>query len=298
MLGSTINKEHVVGVGDVLGIYIADVLGSREELPSVSYPSFRTRNAPTEPFVGQPIKVESDGAIQLPYVPPIVVSGMTLQQVRAAIRHEYVTRNLVQPGRDNTVVSLITPRSFRISVFRQDTRYNTPSYERPGQYQTSKRWAGMTLYLEPKEATILTALSQTGGLPGIDARNEIWIMKGVPPGELDHPTIPIDDKIVGQLPIMIPKENTKLIRVPLQVSMEGEIPFSPEDVVLGDGDVVFLPRRDGDEFLTGGLLGGGRYPLARDRDIDILEAIAMATGNPLGPVGDVNSVVQFRSGPG
>ena len=299
LLGGMVPKEHVVGVGDVLGIYVADILGNREELPAVSYPHYRIRNAPTEPFVGQPIKVETDGTIQLPYVPPIYVNGMTLQEVRAAIRHEFSTKtDLVKTGRDNTVVTLITPRFFRIHVFRQDTRYNVPGLQRPDQFEISRRWAGTILYLEPKEATVITALLQTGGLPGIDARNEIWVMKRVSAEEASMSEIPLDEKIVGELPMMFPKENTKLIRIPLHVPYDQELPFNPEDVVLGDGDVVFLPRRDGDVFLTGGLLGGGRFPLARDRDIDILEAIAIATGNPLGPVGDTNNVVRFRSGPG
>ena len=298
-LGGVVPKEHVVGVGDVLGIYVADVLGKREDLPAVLYPHYRIRNAPTEPFVGQPTKVETDGTIQLPYAPPIHVAGMTLQQVREAIRHEYSIRtDLVKPGRDNTVVTLITPRFFRIHVFRQDTRYNVPGLQRPDEFEISRRWAGTILYLEPKEATVITALLQTGGLPGIDARNEIWIMKRVSAEEASRSDVPLDEKLVGQLPMMFPKDNTKLIRIPLHVPLDDALPFHPEDVVLGDGDVVFLPQRDGDVFLTGGLLGGGRFPLARDRDIDILEAIAIATGNPLGPVGDANSMVRFRSGPG
>lgn len=300
LLGGTVPKEHIVGVGDVLGIYVADILGKREDLPAVSFPHYRIRNAPPEPFVGQPIKVETDGTIQLPYIPPIQVNGMTLRQVRDVIAHEYsVKTDFVQPGRSHTVVTLITPRFFRIHVFRQDTRYNVPGLQRADQFEISRRWAGTILYLEPKEATVITALLQTGGLPGIDARNEIWVMKRVSQEEASMARMPIDhEKIVGELPMMLPKENSKLIRIPLHVPIDQPLPFQRDDVVLGDGDVVFLPRRDGDVFLTGGLLGGGRFPLARDRDIDILEAIAVAAGNPLGPVGDMENVVQFRSGPG
>ena len=299
MLGGVVPKEHIVGAGDVLGIYVADILGKREDLPAVSYPHYRIRNAPTEPFVGQPIKVETDGTIHLPFVTPLHVDGMTLQQVREAIREAYsVKTDIVKPGRDNTVVTLITPRFFRIHVFRQDTRYNVPGLQRPEEFEISRRWAGTILYLEPKEATVITALLQTGGLPGIDARNEIWVMKRVSEEEATMHGLPLDHKLVGDLPMMFPKENTKLIRLPLHVRFDEPLPFEREDVVLGDGDVVFLPRRDGDTFLTGGLLGGGRFPLARDRDIDILEAVAIATGNPYGPAGDSNNVVRFRSGPG
>lgn len=299
MLGGVVPKEHIAGPGDVLGIYIADILGNREELPSVSYPHYRIRNAPTEPFVGQPIKVETDGSIHLPYIEPFFVEGMTLQEIREAIREAYAATDFVRPGREHIVVTLITPRFCRIHVFRQDTRYNVPGLQRSDQFETSRRWSGTILYLEPKEATVITALLQTGGLPGIDARNEIWVMKRVSAEEAAWESVPVDEqKLIDELPMMLPKENTRLVRIPLHVAMDEELPFQPDDVVLGDGDVVFLPRRDGDVFLTGGLLGGGRFPLARDRDIDILEAIAVATGNPLGPVGDMNSVVRFRSGPG
>ena len=88
---------------------------------------------------------------------------MTLQQVREAIREAYsVKTDIVKPGRDNTVVTLITPRFFRIHVFRQDTRYNVPGLQRPEEFEISRRWAGTILYLEPKEATVITALLQTG----------------------------------------------------------------------------------------------------------------------------------------
>ncbi|MHC4878951.1 MAG: hypothetical protein ACYTGL_21070 [Planctomycetota bacterium] len=39
---------------------------------------------------------------------------------------------------------------------------------------------------------------------------------------------------------------------------------------------MFIASRDDELFYTGGLLGGGEYTLPRDRDIDILEAIAIA----------------------
>ncbi len=297
-LGSPIPTEHTVGAGDVLGIYIADILGNREELPKVEYPNFRIRNAPIEPLVGQPIKVESNGTIHLPSIKPIQVGGFSIPQVRQAIVDRYADGDLIQPGKENVTVSLITPRFFRINVFRQDTRYNVPGLQRPDQFEISRRWSGTTLFLEPKEASVLTALLRTGGLPGIDARNEIWVMKGVPKEEIDPYLQPTVEKLPGNFPMMIGKDDTKLIKIPLQISETDELPFEPDDVQLGDGDIVFLPRRDGDVFITGGLMPPGRFPLARDRDIGIIEAIAIATGNNMGPVGAGDNPIQFRSGPG
>lgn len=284
LLGNPIDAEHTVTKGDVLGIYIADVLGDRDELPEVAYPSFRTKNSPIEPFVGQPIKVESDGTIKLPYVKPIFVEGLSLPQVRDQISTQYVNvEGLVKEGRSNVVVSLITPRFHRIYVVRQDTRYNVPGQTTTSQQEISRRWSGTTLYLEPKEASVLTALMRTGGLPGIDAKNELWVMKGVPAEDIQKFGVPNLVKLEGDSPMMIPKRDSKMIRIPLLQQQGEAFSFTQEDVVLGDGDVVFLPRRDGDHFMTGGLLPSGRYPLPRDRDLDILEAIAISTGPQFGP---------------
>ena len=299
LLGAPIDAEHTVAAGDVLGIYIADVLGDREELPQVAYPNFRTKNAPIEPFVGQPVKVESDGTIKLPLTDPMHVDGLSLPQVRDLLTAEYVgNRRLVKDGRSNIVVSLITPRFFRIYVVRQDTRYNTPGLITTSESEISRRWSGTTLYLEPKEASVLTALLRTGGLPGIDAKNEIWVMKGVPENEFERTCIPVIEKLEGHLPMMIPKESSKLVRIPLTQQIGEEHPFRQKDVILGDGDVVFLPRRDGDQFITGGMLPSGRHPLPRDRDIDILEAIAISTGPSFGPAAGTRAPYYAGGGKG
>lgn len=68
------------------------------------------------------------------------------------------------------------------------------------------------------------------------------------------------------------------IRIPLRLDERETIKFNPRDVILEDGDIVFIQSRDDEVFYTGGLLGGGQYGLPRDSDIDILEAIAIAQG--------------------
>ncbi len=304
LLGASIPGEHTVAAGDVLGIYIADVLGDRDELPQVAYPSFRTKNAPIEPLVGLPVKVESDGTLHLPYISPLPVAGLTIPEVRNSIVDQYVSKTkLVQPGRDKVLVSLITPTFYRIYVVRQDTRYNVPGLQRPDQFEISRRWSGTTLYLEPKEASVLTALMRTGGLPGIDAMNEIWVMKGIGKDAMDQNEdlalrdIPMVRELTGNSPMMVPRDDSQLVRIPLHHKLGEGLPFEPDDVELGDGDVVFLPRRDGDHFMTGGMLPAGRYPMPRDRDLDILEAIAICTGPAYGPARGTGSP-NFEGGGG
>ena len=89
---------------------------------------------------------------------------------------------------------------------------------------------------------------------------------------------------------------SEIVRIPLQVCPGQDFPFLPEDVVLNDGDVVFIESRI-EFFVTGGLIKGGQYPLPRDEDIDVLEAIAIAGNNAFGPAGQgVGN--NFRGGPG
>ena len=69
------------------------------------------------------------------------------------------------------------------------------------------------------------------------------------------------------------------IRIPLRLEEYETVNFTESDIILEDGDIVFIASRDNELFYTGGLLGGGEYTLPRDRDLDILEAIAIAESN-------------------
>jgi len=69
------------------------------------------------------------------------------------------------------------------------------------------------------------------------------------------------------------------IRIPLSLEDYETVNFTENDIILEDGDIVFIASRDNELFYTGGLLGGGEYTLPRDRDLDILEAIAIAESN-------------------
>lgn len=67
-----------------------------------------------------------------------------------------------------------------------------------------------------------------------------------------------------------------IIRIPLRL-FPGETPqFSAQDVILQDGDILFVESREMEFFYTGGLLGGGQYTLPRDYDINVLDAISIA----------------------
>ena len=117
LLGQSPPAEHLVDVGDTLGIYIDGVLGSCqcEQAIPIYHPSDREQS----PSVGFPIPVRSDGTISLPMVAPLSVRGLSLLQVEDLIRRTYtVDKPLLQPGKERVLVSLQKPRSVRVLLIR------------------------------------------------------------------------------------------------------------------------------------------------------------------------------------
>lgn len=69
----------------------------------------------------------------------------------------------------------------------------------------------------------------------------------------------------------------RIIRIPIRLRPDEHVDIREEDIILNDGDIVFIESRDTEVFFTGGLLGGGQFTLPRDFDLDILEALSIAT---------------------
>ncbi|MBS0201387.1 MAG: polysaccharide biosynthesis/export family protein [Planctomycetes bacterium] len=67
-----------------------------------------------------------------------------------------------------------------------------------------------------------------------------------------------------------------VIRIPVRLGPGETADVRPEDVLLYDGDIVFIESRDTEVFYTAGLLGGGQFTLPRDYDLDILKALSIA----------------------
>jgi protein involved in polysaccharide export with SLBB domain len=66
------------------------------------------------------------------------------------------------------------------------------------------------------------------------------------------------------------------VRIPLTLADGELLPFSQEDVILEDGDIVLVESREDEHFFTSGLLGGGQYALPANQDIDVLDAVLLA----------------------
>ena len=72
--------------------------------------------------------------------------------------------------------------------------------------------------------------------------------------------------------------NAQIVRIPVRLHPGEQLHFTEQDIILNDGDIVFIESRETEIFYTGGLLGGGQYVLPRDYDLDVLGAVSIASG--------------------
>jgi hypothetical protein len=126
---------------------------------------------------------------------------------------------------------------------------------------------------------VLHALAQTGGLPGMDAKNEIKILRGrlIDAERRDRFVrefyqIQPHDPCLCLPPI---PEDPAIIRIPLRLPPGLTPRFQPTDIILEKGDIVLIEGREREVFYTGGLLGGGEYQLPRDYDLDVITALSL-----------------------
>jgi hypothetical protein len=84
-------------------------------------------------------------------------------------------------------------------------------------------------------------------------------------------------------------ENPRILTIPIRLAAADRPSFRENDVILQDGDIVFIESRDTEIFYTGGLLGGGQFTLPRDYDLDVLGAIAIAQGRMGGQMNDTSA---------
>ena len=89
-----------------------------------------------------------------------------------------------------------------------------------------------------------------------------------------------------------------VMRIPLRAAPGAPLPqLNPEDILLHNGDVLFVESRDAEVFYTGGVLPGGQFQIPRDYDLDVLGAISMAGGS-IGVAGGGGTRGRFGGGSG
>jgi hypothetical protein len=167
------------------------------------------------------------------------------------------------------------PRQIRVIVLRQEVGGFASGTAGFVATTTSKRGTGHLVDLRANENDVLTAITQTGGLPGLDAYNSIIVFKGAMSAK--GLTQTLEQLPPGADPVAACGWGQTIV-IPLRAVPGSPLPFGPEDVVLEAGDVVFIEARVTELFYTGGLLPAGEYVLPRDYDLDVVEAITFVKG--------------------
>ena len=277
--------EYLIGPGDVLGVFVPGIFpmtieGQDLPTPPVNFPSrIDPIAAGLPPSMGYPFTVRSDGTLPLPLVDPIRVEGMTVEQAHDAIRRTFREKGLLQPSRDGVYLSLMQPRQIRVLVFRQEVGGFASGGRGDIATSSVKQGTGHIVDLRAYENDVLTALSLTGGLPGLDTYDSVFIFRS----GMDKPHL--TGALRGVAPEEIPAKAAELgvevVRLPTRWPPNEPLPFGPQDVELAPGDVVFIESRTRDFFYTGGLLPRGEFQLPRDYDLDVVEAVAQVRGTLL-----------------
>ena len=351
--------QHIVDSGDVLAVYVENILGQREQ-PPINQALDNSR----PPTLGYPVMVQDDGTLSLPLIAPILARGKTVPQIQQELVYAYtIHRRLLPPGQERILVTLHRERTHRVLVVRQESQSDvlTAVGVANGTLGTTKKGTGHIVTLPAFKNDVLNALVMSGGLPGLDARNVVYVLRGrkmssgpiirgqspgpgvqpvpgvrMPAGQPTQvrppanwqqmPTAAPRPPYQPVPPVMRPQQavlnpglapgmpgqnwqpppiwnnvnqiasgaycdGANVTRIPLRLPFGDAPQIAEADVTLYDGDIVFIASRDDELFYTGGLLGGGEYTLPRDRDIDILEAIAIAEQSQNGQQGSGSSAL-------
>jgi hypothetical protein len=279
-------REYQISDGDILGIYIEGVLpfnppNQPPEPPPVHFPEAESTLPPS---IGYPIAVQEDGTLSLPLVEPLDVKGLTLEQVRDAIRDIYIEADILRPEKARPIVTLIKERTYDVIVVREDSSAGGLGGGPGGFVRGSDQSAaGGLVKLPAYQNDILHALVETGGLPGLNAKNEVKVLRANRANQRMRAQF-LQQFYAQQRAAMLDPcailptlpDDPSILRIPLRLK-PGVVPnIQPKDVELEDGDIVYIESRETEVFYTGGLLPGGEHPLPRDYDLDVLGAMAIA----------------------
>jgi protein involved in polysaccharide export with SLBB domain len=283
-------REYQIDKGDILGVYVEGVLpfnppNVTPEPPPVNFPDSESTLPPS---IGFPIAVQEDGTLSLPLIEPVEVRGLTLDQVREKIRDAYIDSDILRPEKARPIVSLIKERTYNIIVVREDNSggnvLNIQSLAASSIRGGSDRSAsGALVKLPAYQNDILHALVETGGLPGLTAKNEVKVLRASQADQRKRAEFMQQFYAQQQAALLDPcacppelPEDPSILRIPLRLP-PGVVPnITEDDVRLNDGDIVYIESRETEVFYTGGLLPGGEFQLPRDYDLDVLGALSIA----------------------
>jgi len=269
-LTAPVQTDYLLGADDVLEVTVPELFDKEE---------FRPLR----------VQVMSSGEIQLPLVGAVQVGGMNLLQAQAEITKAYANGFFNAP---------------RIGVFLAEKA--TVSVVVLGNVATP----GVVL-LPRYENDVAHAVAQAGGLAE-DAADVIEVHRK------ERPHMPQVHRDLAPLPgVARPASScvacsmetpTDVLTIRLRGQQQA---IHPQQVTLQTGDVIVVPSRRGEVFYVVGLLNpnnnvrftsggrerelGGGFILPRDREIDVVTAVAMA--GYIDPINSPTTVTVHRQNP-
>jgi protein involved in polysaccharide export with SLBB domain len=279
-------EGYLLAAGDTLGIFIEGILGAAETPPPVNIPD----SVELPLSIGYPIPVRADGTISLPYIKPIDVDGMSVEQAEEAVYNAYKERQILRPETEDPLrifVTLMRPRYIRVLVIRDDTQERQVTLRSQSllglgttrtQIGGGRQGEGMVLELPAYQNDVLNAITRSGGLPGLESTQEIIVQRGYWDGKSDpmnggycYPSEA--DQVQGDS-----EDRRGIIRIPMRVRRGQSISIPPEDIILENGDIVVVKNREPEFYYTGGLLPADEVPLPNDYDLTVVEAVLKGNG--------------------
>ncbi len=276
-------KKYVLAAGDTLGIFIEGVLGSAESPPPVNVPD----SADLPLSTGYPFPVREDGTISLPFVEPVHVAGLSVEEAEKAVVNAYIKKEILRPEDRRILVTLMRPRYVRVLVLRDDSQQRQFSLQTESllglgtsrtQIGGAKEGTGMVLELPAYQNDVLNALTRSGGLPGLESTQEVIVQRGYWQGDSNQPQ---DDDFCYPTQADLNnggEGNRRIIRIPMRYR-DGQPPsIRPRDVVLNNGDIVIVKSRTPEFYYTGGLMPANEVPMPSDYDLSVVEAVLKGQG--------------------
>lgn len=286
-------EDYILDTDDVLGVYVEGLFGGDPNAPEIPPVQFPEPGSDMSPSIGFPYPIREDGTISLPLVGPIAVKGLTLEQAEELIGRVYAEQQILAKDK-KPIVSLMRKRTYKVFVIRQDNDFNNSGIagaqlsRQAVNSRTDYSSRGFVLQLPAYRNDLLNALTETGGLPGVNAKAEVKILRGTSNDyrrreeQLRQFFAQYGTSNVGGALPELP-EDESIIKIPLRLK-PGEFPmFTEQDIILKEGDVVLVETRDSEVYYTGGLLRAGEFLLPRDKDTDVLNAVALA-GQSVGSI--------------
>ncbi|MCA9192641.1 MAG: polysaccharide biosynthesis/export family protein [Planctomycetales bacterium] len=276
-------ESYILAAGDVLGVYIAGVFPPTSAdqplvTPPVYFPShIDPLGAGIPPAMGYPVTIRDDGTLALPLLAPIPLEGSTIEEAGERVRRAYTESGILQSGRETVMITLMQPRQIRVLVFRQEIGGFSAGGRGDISSNNVKRGTAHVVDLRAYENDVANALANSGGLPGLDAYDGIYIFRG---GQRNP-------DLTARLQTTTGSEEASQLcglcaetdYIPTRWPAAAPPPFCADDVILHQGDVILLEARAQDLYYTAGLLPAGERVLPRDYDLDVVEAVIQVSGS-------------------